>query len=193
MRLATLGGALAACLLLSMPAKAATILTEDFSGSLGGNAVSGTITLDVAGGQAQSGTGTFTGFGLTNVAMVLITPSTPGNEASPGPVGFRGNDGTDFGGLNTVVPIDSIGLLFDVDTSTAAFGEFPLLNLGSGANESAFTGIVGGTKIFDQIGTLNITATPLPATAYMFAAGLIAIGLLVYRRKQNDLTFGAAA
>ncbi len=192
MKLSLLGVAVAAGLLLSIPAQAST-LTEDFSGSFGGNAVSGSITLDVVGGQAQDGTGTFTGFGLTNVSMVLITPSTPGNETSPGPVGYRANDGTDFGGLDTVIPIDSIGLLFDVNTLTAAFGQYPLLNLASGAGDSTFTGSVGGTEYYDVSGTLDLTATPLPATVYMFAAGLMLIGFFAYRRKQNALTFGAAA
>jgi hypothetical protein len=99
-------------------------------------------------------------------------------------VGYRANDGTDFFGLNTVIPIDSIGLLFDVDTSTAEFGKFPLLNLASGAGDSAFTGNVDGTEYYDLIGTLNLTATPLPETVYMFAAGLILIGFFNYRRKQ---------
>jgi len=192
MRLSILGGAFAACLLLSMPANAST-LTEDFSGSFNGNAVSGNITLDVVGGQALDGTGTFNGFGLTNVSMVLITPSTPGNENSPGPVGYRANDGTDFGGLNTVIPIDSIGLLFDVNTLTAAFGQFPLLNLASGAGDSTFTGNVGGTEFYNVSGSLDLTATPLPATVYMFAAGLLLLGFFAYRRKQSDLPFGAAA
>ena len=192
MKLSLLGGAIAACLWLSVPAQAST-LTEDFSGSFDGNAVSGTITLDVVGGQAQDGTGTFTGFGLTNVSMVLITPSTPGNETSPGPVGYRANDGTDFGGLDTVIPIDSIGLLFDVDTTTAVFGQYPLLNLASGPGNSTFTGSVDDTEYYDLSGTLDLTPTPLPATAYMFAAGLILIGFFAYRRSQSDSTFGAAA
>lgn len=185
-------GALAACLLLSLPAKAETV-TEDFSGSFDGNAVSGNITLDVVGGQAVDGVGTFTGFGLTDVAMVLITPSTPGNETSPGPVGYRANDGTDYGGLNTVIPINSIGLLFDVDTSTAVWGQFPLLNLASGANDSAFTGKVDGTEYYNLSGTLDLVVTPLPAAFYAFAAGLFLFGFFAHRRKQGDLTVGAAA
>ena len=161
MKLSILGGAVAACILLSLPAKATT-LTEDFSGSFGGNAVSGNITLDVVGGQALDGTGTFSGFGLTNVSMVLITTSTPGNETNPGPVGYRANDGTDFGGLNTVIPIDTIGLLFDVNTLTAAFGQFPLLNLASGASNSTFTGNVDGTDFFDLSGTFGSYSHPSP-------------------------------
>jgi hypothetical protein len=187
-----LAAALAACLLLSIPARAETV-TEDFSGSFDGNAVSGNITLDVVGGQAVDGVGTFTGFGLTDVAMVLITPSTPDNETSPGPVGYRANDGTDFGGLNTVIPINSIGLLFDVDTSNAVFGQFPLLNLASGADDSAFTGKVNGTEYYDLSGTLDLVVTPLPPTFYVFAAGLLLFGLFAHRRNQSNLTFGTAA
>jgi hypothetical protein len=185
--LSVVGGAVAACLWLSLPATAST-LTEDFSGSLGGDAVSGSIALDVVSGQALSGTGTFTGFGLIDVPIVLITTSTPGNEYSApplGPVGYRDNHGTDLFGADTVIPIDSNGLLFDVDTSTAVWGEFPLLAIASGAGNSAFTGMVGGTEYYVYTGTLNLIATPLPATVYLFAAGLILIGFFNYRRKQR--------
>jgi hypothetical protein len=176
-------GTIAAYLCLSMSANAST-LTEDFSGFLGSNSVSGTIDLDVVGGQAVSGTGTFTGFGLTNVPIVLITSSTPDNETSPGPVGYRANDGTDLGGADTTVPIDSSGLLFDVDTSTAAFDQYPLLGLSSAAGDSVFTGNVSGTEYYYETGTLNFAATPLPATFYIFAAGLFVVGYFGYRR--ND-------
>lgn len=180
--------ALALVLLGVGPATAST-LTESFSGTFIENsnsfAFSGNITLDVSGGQAIDGTGTISIFGLSNVAMVLITPSTPGNETNPGPVGYRANDGTDFGGLNTIIPIDLIGLLFDVDTTTAAFGQFPLLNLASGPNNSTFTGVVNGVEYYDVSGTADLTITPLPAALPMFAAGFGVLGLLGWRRKRR--------
>jgi hypothetical protein len=179
-----LGSVFAASLLFASPAKASTV-TDDFSGTLGGNPVSGSISLDVVGGQAVDGTGTFTGFGFANVPLVLITPSTPGDEGAPSSVGFRANDGTDYFGANTNVPIDATGLLFDVDTATAAFGQFPLFNLASGTNDSAFTGNVGGTEFYNQVGTVDLTATPLPAALPMFVGGLGLVGLLSARRRKS--------
>ena len=41
------------------------------------------LSLDVNGGQAVSGTGTLSILGLNNAPIVLITASTPGNEAIP--------------------------------------------------------------------------------------------------------------
>ena len=51
------------------------------SGSLDGHGYTGTLSLDVNGGQAVSGTGTLSILGLNNAPIVLITASTPGNEA----------------------------------------------------------------------------------------------------------------
>ena len=50
------------------------------SGSLDGHGYTGTLSLDVNGGQAVSGTGTLSILGLNNAPIVLITASTPGNE-----------------------------------------------------------------------------------------------------------------
>jgi hypothetical protein len=182
-------------------AKAETV-TEDFSGTFGTGAdsfnYSGSMTLDVVGGQADSGTGTISILGLSDVPMVLITTNTPGNETSPGPVGYRGNDGTDFGGLDTVIPIDTIGLLFDVDTTTAAFGKFPLINLAFGTNDSVFTGKVSGTEHYDVVGSTlfsneSVAATPLPSTWTMLIAGFIGLGYFAYRgKKDRSVSLSAA-
>ena len=184
---------MSATLVAFAPTASAATVTESFSGSFGIHPFSGGITLDVVGGQAISGTGIIDIFGLSNAPMVLITPSTPGNEASPGPVGFRGNDGTDFGGLNTVIPIDTIGLLFDVGTNTAVFGAFPLLNLAFGPNDSTFTGKVNGTEFFDVIGSATISTTPLPSTWTMLIAGFAGFGFLAYRgTKKSSVALAAA-
>ena len=175
----------------------ATTVTFDISGDLTDiGAYTGAITLDVTGGLATSGSGTVNGLGFTGVPVVLITPSTPGNEGSGGSVGFRGNDGTDYFGLDAAYPIDTNGLLFDVGTTTASFGQFPLLALfsnGDGTFGSAFTGNVLGTEFYNESGTLTITPTgvPEPATWAVVLAGFGGIGAAM-RKRRSERTAVAA-
>src|ERR1700722_4703334 len=85
----------AALLALAAPQIAnAAIQNLAISGNLDGHDYTGTLSLDVNGGQAVSGTGTLSILGLSKAPLVLITASTPGNEG--GPIGFRANDGTDY-------------------------------------------------------------------------------------------------
>ena len=115
----------AALIALAAPAVAnASIQNLSISGSLDGHDYTGTLSLDVNGGEAASGTGTLSILGLKNAPLVLITASTPGNEGAP-MTGFRGNDGTDYFGLDQAYPISSNGLLFDVGTTTAEWGLHP--------------------------------------------------------------------
>ena len=56
------------------------------------------ITLDVTGGQASSGTGTISGALITDrlggpQSLTLVTPLTPGAET---PLGYRSSTGTDL-------------------------------------------------------------------------------------------------
>jgi hypothetical protein len=75
----------------------AAIQNLAISGSLDGHDYTGTLSLDVNGGQAVSGTGTLSILGLNNAPIVLITASTPGASGYPNNlIGYRGNDGTDY-------------------------------------------------------------------------------------------------
>jgi hypothetical protein len=182
--LATTVAAGSALLSYTTAASAGTV-TADFSGLFtNGDSYSGDITLTVVDGQATSGSGVFTGLGLTAVPIVLITTSTSGNETAGGPsypVGFRANDGTDLFGADTVYPPDTAGLLFDVGTSSAAWGSFPLFNLAAGANNSMFDGKVNGTEYYVLLGSSTITPTPLPSTWLMLLSGLLGFGFFAYR------------
>jgi hypothetical protein len=116
----------AALLALAAPQIAnAAIQNLAISGSLDGYDYTGTLSLDVSGGQAVSGTGTLSIVGLNKAPLVLITASTLGDENAPG-VGFRSNGGTDYFDLDQAYPISTNGLLFDVGTTTAVQGGFPL-------------------------------------------------------------------
>lgn len=105
-RMGLLASAALAGALIGSSAASATTVIDLISGSFneGIGSFSGEITLDVVGGQAISGSGYINYLGLTDVPLVLITTSTPGNEG-PG-VGFRANDGTDFFGADTNWPPD---------------------------------------------------------------------------------------
>jgi len=189
MKLRLFGLAFAALCSMTLAARASIF---DISGVIDGIDYSGSVVLDVTGGQAISGSGTFSGFGETNVPLVLITTATPGNEneSSAAPVGFRANDGTDLFGADTVFPPSENGLLFDVGTKVAEFGQFPLLGLfsnGNGTFGAVFTGNVGGTEHFDESGTLNISAVPEPSTWAMMILGFCGLGFMAYRRKQNGV------
>jgi hypothetical protein len=174
---ATLAGAL-----LASCAASATTVVDLISGSFneGIGSFSGEITLNVVGGQAISGSGSINFLGLTDVPLVLITSSTPGNEG--GPVGFRDNFGTDLIGANTNWPPDSAGLLFDVGATTAEWGKYPLYNLASGAGASMFTGTVNGTEYYVATGTTTLTAVPEASTWAMLGLGFAALGFAGYRR-----------
>lgn len=171
----------------------AKVVTFDFGGVLNsGGAYSGSVTLDVTGGHATSGSGAFSGLGYTNAPMVLITTATPGNEnVSPSyPVGFRANDGTDLFGADTNFPLDAAGgLLFDVGTHTATWGQFPLLNLYEGG--ALFDGKVGAQEYYVDFASLSvsnlmISSVPEPATWAMMLLGLAGLGAALRISRRNE-------
>jgi hypothetical protein len=183
---------------LAVPGVAnATIEDLTISGSLvdGTNSYSytGTLSLDVTGGQATSGTGTLSILGLTNAPLVLITTSTPGNEYHSlpyGPVGFRANDGTDYYSLDQAYPIDANGLLFDVNTTTAKSEAYPLFAIWSNTPQAgysaAFTGVVGNAEYYNIQGSATVSAAvPEPSTWAMMLLGFAGLGFAGYRRAKT--------
>jgi hypothetical protein len=160
------------------------------SGSLDGHGYTGTLSLDVNGGQAVSGTGTLSILGLNNAPIVLITASTPGNEGAP-MTGFRGNDGTDYFDLDQAYPISANGLLFDVGTTTAEWGLHPLFAIWSEGTgyAAAFTGNVGGAEYYNLQGSAMASATgavPEPSTWAMGLLGFGGLGLLRWRKSRTN-------
>jgi PEP-CTERM motif len=165
------------------------------SGKLDGYSYTGTLSLDVAGGLAISGTGTLSIVGLTNAPLVLITTSTPGNEYHPlpsGPVGFRANDGADYFNLDQAYPIDAAyGLLFDVNTTTPEWGAYPLFAIWSNTPQegysAAFTGMVDGVDYYNIQGSAAVSSAPEPSTWAMMLLGFAGLGFAGFRqtRKAN--------
>lgn len=186
-----LSGALFALAMTTGVASASTV-TLDLNGTIGNGVGSFTadVVLDVVGGQAVSGTGSINILGMSSAPLVLITASTPGNESSPGPVGFRANDGTDLGGADTAYPISADGLLFDVGTSVASWGAYPLFGFWSnsdGTFASIFDGKVAGTEYYNARGIANVSAVPEPSTWAMMLLGLAGVGFMAYRRRSNTI------
>ena len=162
------------------------------SGSVGGHAYTGELSLDVSGGQAVSGTGTLSILGLDNAPLVLITATTPGAQGYPdGLIGYRSNGGTDYFDLDQAYPISTNGLLFDVDTTTAVQGGFPLFAIWSDGTgyASAFTGNVGGTKYYDLRGDAMASAAgavPEPSTWAMGLLGFGGLGLMGWKKSRAN-------
>ena len=184
--------ALAAVVLGAEGAQATTVV-ESISGSFGSGvgAFTGPITLDVAGGVATSGSGSINILGLTNAPLVLITTSTPGNETAGGvnfPVGFRDNGGTDlFGDDDAFPPTAAGGLLFDVGTTTAVWGQYPLLSISAGAGNSVFSGSVDGVYHYAVSGTVTLGAVPEASTWAMMLLGFAGLGFAGRRSSRRRL------
>jgi PEP-CTERM motif len=186
-------------LAVSTGVASASTVTLNLDGTIGGGVGSFTadVILDVVGGQAVSGTGSIDILGLSSAPLVLITPSTSGNEPSGyGPVGFRANDGTDILGFDTAYPISTNGLMFDVGTTSAVWGNYPLFGFwsnGDGSFGSFFNGKVAGTEYYVAVGTANVSAVPEPSTWAMMILGFAGVGFMTYRRSRKSTMALSAA
>jgi hypothetical protein len=178
-----LGAAAVAFLGIASTAPAgAAIVTYNFSAP---GYWSGTISLDVTGGVATSGTGTLDVPGYAPQELVLITPSAPGYENPPG---YRANDGTDWFDIDQNVPIDGDGLLFDVGTSTPVSGGyalFPLYASGPGTYQSGLFGHIDGGPEFYEYNVNTALATPEPGTWAMLLIGFAGLTAAGYRGTRN--------
>jgi len=195
---AVIGGAA-----LAVPAANANAI-YNFSGDFGPPAFTASVSLDVVGGQALSGTGTIT-FGADTFALTLITLTTDGGNGNyGGQTGFRDNHGTDIFGGNTTIPIDTNGLIFAISNNPLRGQDalFAAWDNGGGAFAFLISGTL--TDVFDvyykiSVGSGDIaltdsenSQTPLPAALPLFATGLGALGLLGWRRKKKAATAMAA-
>jgi hypothetical protein len=186
-------GAVALASLGSMAPASASIVTYNFSAP---GFWSGTISLDVTGGVAASGSGTLDVPGYASQELVLITPSAPGYENPPG---YRANDGTDWIGINQNVPIDGDGLLFDVGASNPVWGGFPIFPIyasGGGTYQSGLFGHIDGGPEFYEYNvatTLGAAATPEPGTWAMLLMGFAGVAFMGFRRAQARNAAAVAA
>jgi hypothetical protein len=170
----------------------------NFSGDFGPPAFTASVSLDVVGGQALSGTGSIT-FGANTFDLTLITLTTDGGNGNyGGQTGFRDNHGTDIFGGDTTTPIDSNGLIFAISSNPLRGQDalFAAWDKGDGTLAFLISGTLAG--VFDVwvkeivgSGEIALTGsenfqTPLPAALPLFATGLGALGLLGWRRKRKQ-------
>ena len=181
---------------LGLPAANANVI-YNFGGDFGPPAFTATVSLNVVGGQALSGTGTIT-FGANNFDLTLITLTTDGGNGNyGGQTGFRDNHGTDIFGGDTAIPVDGNGLIFAI-SNTPLWGQdalFAAWNKGDGTLAFLISGTLA--NVFDvwvktSVGSgdmaltgSELSQTPLPAALPLFAGGLGALGLLGWRRKKK--------
>jgi hypothetical protein len=188
--------AVAAGLVMSASAQAG-VETFTFTGYEGGQELTATMTLDVVGGQAVSGTGTISSpYWTGSDALTLVTWSTPdvNNNAGGGDLSYRFGGGTDLIG-DTSVPIDGSGLVFKVAGAPALDLGF---NIWSNGGDS-YTGFLagnsptpGGSIIYDSFtGQLVSGVVPEPATWAMLILGVAMLGIAARRRKSAGAALAA--
>jgi len=181
---------------LGVPPANANVI-YNFGGDFGPPAFTATVSLNVVGGQALSGTGTIT-FGANNFDLTLITLTTDGGNGNyGGQTGFRDNHGTDIFGGDTAIPVDGNGLIFAISNNPLWGQDALFAAWDKGDGTLAF--LISGTlaNVFDvwvktSVGSgdmaltgSELSQTPLPAALPLFAGGLGALGLLGWRRKKK--------
>jgi hypothetical protein len=194
-------GILAAFALLSISSANASTIAYDFSGNDAlSNAYTAHVTLDVSGGFATSGTGVINdaGFGGPQI-LTMITAATPGTNGGPGNFGFRANDGTDWNGNDSAVPITSSGgLVFAVGTNAPASGQDVLFGIYGDGGTGYFAAFFGHITAnspneygYNLAAIGSVSAVPEPSTWAMMILGFAGIGFLAYRRRSTPAMFAA--
>lgn len=177
--------------LATLPAEAATYDVTFTSGSLDLSAVITTAdSLDSLSGYDISGisgnvTGLVSGTVSGGISGLIADPGQPMQGTYTDPItGLAWNyDNVLF---PTSIPLDNNGILF-------SFGSGIVANLYSVGSEF-YLSVSDPSSLWDPgvLGTLEVTATPLPAALPLFACGLLAMVLLGWRRKPKASFAGAA-
>jgi PEP-CTERM motif len=177
--------ALLALLMGTASASAATVndtfTTTYNGGAFNGDTLTGTISLDVEGGVAESGSLTITGVGLPGTLAMGLIPLGVVDQAT---------GGLELFGSDNVIPITANGIAFATNAPNS--GGFSLQFLVGGENGecSATTvcGALGGPGIsnFDALGATTFSAAvPEPSTWAMMVLGFLGVGFMAYRKKSK--------
>jgi len=127
----------------------------------------------------------------------LVTLNSPGVEnVGGGLLGYRSNDGTDWFGADTAVPIDTNGLIFAMGPGPVGFGtsqQFDVYNNGDNTFSAGFfgaanTGTAPGYWEYNLPVNVSLTTSevPEPATWAMFFLGLLGTGFLVRSARRKE-------
>jgi PEP-CTERM motif len=181
--------ALAAVILFTVPAKAATY-SFSYQGGVNDPTVSGsgTFTTNAANNLVIAGSGVF--------SMGSVSGGTSLFPVTAYTAGFNSDN---------VFPIDSsAGILFEGTTNLNFFANIfaPTgTSLGVGASDAWFSATNGGGYLWGSLGfagvcthcvadgTLRISATPLPSTWGMMLLGLGVLGFMGYRRRNTAASY----
>jgi hypothetical protein len=201
-----LGWISVALLLAPTMANATSESFQYFSASAGN--ISADFTVDVTGGVAQDGTGSFSSATLGNFGLTLLTASSvlPGGNGSINPTpgspsydlgsGFTWQAVTGSGGANfsgdavvnsTPNYLDDYGLIFavtDKSTGNIVGGLNIWANTNTPGSLYATELSVNGTNVFENSGNGSITAVPEPRAYGLALAGLGVVGMLGSRRRR---------
>lgn len=187
-RIVTIAAVLGWGALAALPANAA-IYDVTFTGTGGSLDLSAVITtsnsLDSLGGyDITSVIGNVTGDVSGAISGLIADPGQPMQGTYTDPVtGLAWNyDNVLFA---TSIPFDNNGILF-------SFGSGIVANLYS-VGSAIYLSVSDPSSLWDPgvLGTLEVTATPLPAALPLFACGLLAMVLLGWRRKPKASFVGA--
>jgi hypothetical protein len=182
--------------LISLSALPASASVYSVSGSVNGDPFTASFSLTVSGGQATGGTGAISGGGMTGTqSLTLVTLATPGVENDGGGLlGYRSNDGTDWFGAGTAVPIDGNGLIFAIGPNPVGFGtsqQFDIYSVGPGAYDVGFfgkaePGIAPAYWTYNVPVDVSVSAVPEASTWAMMLIAFAGMGVAGYgaqRRK----------
>ena len=162
-------------------------------GPFNGDALTGTMSLDVGnGGVASSGTLTISGTGLPGVLTMGLALTDPPNSA------YEATGGLELFGNDNVIPINANGVTFGTNAPGGSGGYTLQFLLGGEFSECAASvvcGAIGGPGIdnLERLGPTTISAAvPEPSTWAMMMLGFVAVGFMTYRRKQTGQAISVA-
>jgi hypothetical protein len=165
------------------------------------------VVIDETGGNAYRGSGTISGGGLTgtqNLTLISLLSSGVENDGG-GMLGYRSNDGTDWFGADTNIPIDGNGLVFAMGPSpgpTVGFGTSQQFDVYTDGGSNFYAGFFGQSSSaapqywsynLPVNATLTVSAIPEPGVWAMMLLGMFGLGTALRGARRKSAGAVAAA